>query len=300
MENNKLLKCSIGIMAYNEEKNIKKTIESAAGQKIISGFILEIIVIASGCTDNTVNIVKNILPEIKTLKLLIQEKRQGKASAINLFIKEAAGDILILQNADNIPEENAFESLIKPFLDPKIGMTGGHPVPINPRNKFMGYVAHLQWQIHHNLNKESVKLGELIAFRNVVKKIPDNTAVDEISLEAEIKKQGFNLAYAPGALVINKGPETVKDFLKQRRRIFAGHLQVKKSLSYEASSMNPWRAVSLTFREFNNDRKHMFWILGAVFLEMLGRLLGVYDFYIKKKNPVVWDMIESTKELNSN
>lgn len=288
-----MLKCSLGIMAHNEEKNIAKAIDAAIGQKIISGIVQEIIVIASGCTDNTVNIVH----KFPSVKVLIQERREGKASAINLFIKEANGDILILQNADNIPQENAYEFLIKPFLNPNTGMTGAHPIPINPRNNFIGFVAHLQWQIHHNLNKKSVKLGELIAFRNVVKHIPENTAVDEISLEAEIKKQGLNLVYAPNAIVINKGPETVKDFLKQRRRIFAGHLQVKKSLDYEASSMNPRRAFVLTFKEFINDPKHLFWILGAVFLEILGRLLGIYDFYIKKKNPVIWDMIESTKQL---
>lgn len=285
-----MLKCSLGIMAHNEEKNIAKAIGAAIKQKITSGLIQEIIVVASGCTDNTVNIVY----KFPSVRVLIQERREGKASAINLFIKEANGDILILQNADNIPQENAYESLINPFLNPNIGMTGAHPIPINSKNNFMGFVVHLQWQIHHNLNKESIKLGELIAFRNIIKKIPD-TAVDEISLEAEIKKQGLNLVYAPDAIVTNKGPETVKDFLKQRRRIFAGHLQVKKSLNYVASSMNPRRAFALTFREFTNDPKHLFWILGAVSLEILGRLLGMFDFYIKKKNPVIWDMVESTK-----
>lgn len=285
-------------MAYNEEKNISKAIEAAIEQNIISGTIQEIIVIASGCTDNTVNIVTNkFLYKYPYIKLLIQEKREGKASAINLFIKEAEGDVLILQNGDNIPQKDTFEFLIRPFNNPKIGMTGGHPIPVNPKNSFMGFVVHLQWQIHHNLNKESIKLGELIAFRNVVKKIPKNTAVDEISLEAEIKQQGMSLFYAPNALVTNKGPETIKDFLKQRRRIFTGHLQVKKSLNYEASSMNPYRAFRLTLKELNTDRTHLFWIFGAIFLELLGRFLGMYDFYIKKKNPAIWDMIESTKQL---
>ena len=294
-----MLKCSLGIMAYNEEKNIAKAIDAVLNQKITSGVLHEIIVIASGCTDNTVKIVNELsLNKCPVIKLLIQEKRQGKASAINLFIKEAKGDILILQNADNIPKENAFEFLIRPFSDQKTGMTGGHPIPINPKDKFMGYVVNLQWQIHHNLNKESVKLGELIAFRNVVKKIPEDTAVDEISLEVEIKKQGLNLVYAPEALILNKGPETIKDFLKQRRRIFAGHLQVKKSLNYEASSMNPYRAFRLTLDEFDLNWIHSFWVFGAIFLEMLGRALGMYDYYIKKKNPFIWDMIESTKKLN--
>jgi hypothetical protein len=45
--------------------------------------------------------------------------------------------------------------------------------------------------------------------------------------------------------------------------------------------------------------KTLFWTVGAVILEFLGRLLGDYDYHIKKKNPIVWDTAHTTKNLKN-
>ena len=45
------LTCSIGIMGYNEEANIRPLLESILSQRTAVAAITEIMVIASGCTD---------------------------------------------------------------------------------------------------------------------------------------------------------------------------------------------------------------------------------------------------------
>lgn len=35
----------------------------------------------------------------------------------------------------------------------------------------------------------------------------------------------------------------------------------------------------------------------AVLLEMIGRTLGYYDYYVKKRNPFMWDIAQSMKKL---
>src|SRR5437588_2218920 len=45
--------CSVGIMAYNEEANIGRTIYAVLEQQGPSVSIVEVIVVASGCTDRT-------------------------------------------------------------------------------------------------------------------------------------------------------------------------------------------------------------------------------------------------------
>jgi hypothetical protein len=47
------------------------------------------------------------------------------------------------------------------------------------------------------------------------------------------------------------------------------------------------------------DLKSVIWTFGAVSLELLGRLLGNYDYYIKKKTPFAWDIAKSTKNLKN-
>src|SRR5579859_2716600 len=229
--------CSVGIMAYNEEANISHTIHALLEQEGPSTHIEEIIVVASGCTDRTVAIVREIVFKEPRVRLCIQEKREGKASAVNQFLKQATSPVVILISADVLPETSALEYLCAPFKDPKIGMVGGHPIPVNNPGTFMGHVVHLLWRLHDQLARIDPKLGEVIAFRNVIADIPSDSPVDEISIQALIAQLGYKLIYEPACIVYNKGPLTVRDFLKQRRRIYAGHLKVKNQQNYAASTM---------------------------------------------------------------
>src|SRR2546421_12246766 len=92
--------CSVGIMAHNEEANIGRTIRAVLEQQNTSIHIEEVIVVASGCTDYTVPTVLEMALKEPRLRLCVQEKRQGKASAINLFLKEANSPIVVLLSAD--------------------------------------------------------------------------------------------------------------------------------------------------------------------------------------------------------
>jgi len=296
------LSCSIGVMAFNEEANIRNILKSLLEQRLVTCRISEIIVVASGCTDGTVRIAEAISRSNPFVRLLIQETRQGKASAINLFLSEVQGDILIIESADTIPEQDTIENLVRPFHDPNVGMTGAHPIPINPDDNFMGFTVHLFWRLHHELALRHPKLGELIALRNTVREIPADTAVDEASIESIVTKLGYRIHYAEDAIVRNKGPETISDFLKQRRRIIAGHKHLQLSRGYRVSTMkidNLARLFSHIFKKTPLNPKTLCWICGAMLLEFFGRMLGYYDFHIRKKNPVVWDIARSTKKLIS-
>jgi cellulose synthase/poly-beta-1,6-N-acetylglucosamine synthase-like glycosyltransferase len=137
----------------------------------------------------------------------------------------------------------------------------------------------------------------MIAFRNIIKSIPNNTAVDEAWIEMAVRKKGFALRYVPNAVVYNHGPESTSDFLKQRRRIYSGHLHLKKQVRYEVATMKVSKILKVIPRVIGPSLKELFFLVGAVFLEVYGRFLGAYDFYIKKRNPYVWDMAASTKEV---
>lgn len=292
-----MLKLSIGIMAYNEEANIGRLLEAILNQKLIHGYLNEIIVVASRCTDGTEEIVRNFEKKDKRIKLLVQPKREGKASAINLFLAEASGGVLILESADTIPNEHCLDLLIAPFEDPHIGMTGAHPIPVNRRDNFIGFAVNLMWSLHHKIALMTPKLGELVAFRNFVHQIPQDTAVDEASIEAIVKEAGYQLRYVPDAIVRNKGPENIKDFLKQRRRIAAGHKHLKTKANYEVSTTDPLKILRILFQETVWKPRETLWIVGAIAIEVAGRLLGYYDLRVRKKNPFVWDIARSTKDL---
>jgi poly-beta-1,6-N-acetyl-D-glucosamine synthase len=297
METTTQFSLSVGIMAYNEDDNIGNLLQSILNQRLFHGSLRKVLVVASGCTDRTEDIVREFMKRDNRVGLLVQRLREGKASAVNLFLSEASGDILILESGDTIPEEGTLDRLMVPFTDEHVGMTGAHPVPVNGKDTFIGYTVHLMWSLHHKIALMTPKLGELVAFRNIVRQIPADTAVDEASIEAIVRKAGYMLAYVPDAIVRNKGPENAKDFLKQRRRIAAGHRHLMCKERYEVSTLDPKKILKILIHEHPWGFRDSIWTLGAIGLEVLGRALGYYDFRVRKKNPFIWDVASSTKNL---
>ena len=71
---------SICVAAYNEEANIGRLLDAMNRQKLSCCLIKEIIVVASGCTDRTEEIVRQKMKKNQLIKLLPQQERKGKAS----------------------------------------------------------------------------------------------------------------------------------------------------------------------------------------------------------------------------
>jgi len=290
------LDCSVGVMAYNEEANIADAITSILGQELSTRRIADLIVVASGCQDRTCDIVAGIARRDQRVRLIEQERREGKASAINLFINSAHSPVLVMVGADVLVERGTFEALLRHFDDPAVGMVGGHPTPVNSDASFLGHAVHLQWRLHDRIARQAPKLGEIVAFRNVVPSIPLDTAVDEISIQALITQLGYQLVYEPEAVVFNRGPATVGDFLRQRRRIYAGHLRVREQQSYSAPTMSVSRAVwALCGSGSFTTPRSALWSLGTVGLEATARGLGAYDV-IRHRSAHVWDISATTKD----
>ncbi len=290
--------CSLGITAYNEEANIGKLLKRVQESRFNVVDLTEIIVVISGCTDNTERIVRQFAAADPRIDLLIQETREGKASAINLFMRHATEKVLLLSSADLLPDYDAIEKLVAPLADPEIGMTSCRPVPVNDPTTFMGFGVHLLWDLHHQINLHGFKAGEMTAFRKVFERIPYHTAVDEASVEPVVRGQGYKVCYVPEAIVYNKGPENVDDFLRQRRRIYAGHLDVQNMLGYAVSTMSGGKVLKLFLKELDWQPKPFIWSWSFAFLEAYGRFLGWRDYKKGDKNHTVWEIATTTKELN--
>jgi GGDEF domain-containing protein len=137
----------------------------------------------------------------------------------------------------------------------------------------------------------------MVAFRNVVPTIPLDTAVDELSIQALVTQLGYRLVYEPQAAVYNRGPATVQDFLRQRRRIHAGHLKIRNRQAYAAPTMSAWRAGHAMLEpELFASPRTVLWSLGTIGLEAYARALGRYDIIRGHRTHTVWEMVDSTKD----
>lgn len=291
------IRCSVGITAHNEEANIGQLLDAMRHQRLHEIAISEIIVVISGCTDRTEEIVRQHAAEDPRIKPFVQEKREGKTSAINVFLTNAVEKICVLESGDTLPHEDAIENMVRMFADPAVGMTGAHKVPVNTPEHIIGYLSHLRLKMEHQLCLEIPRLGELIAFRKVFDHIPPDVAMDEAFVEALVIRRGLQVRYAPDAVVFNMGPETVGDFIKQRRRNYAGHLHLKEKYGYQVSSLDSGRVFRLALGEVWGAIRIIYILFALGSIEMISRILGWWDYRIRKRDHVVWDIAWTTKEV---
>jgi len=69
---------SIGVMAYNEERNIDNLLNTLLNQRTNKINIKEIIVISSGSTDKTNEIVQRFSKKNKKIKLIVEKKEKAR------------------------------------------------------------------------------------------------------------------------------------------------------------------------------------------------------------------------------
>ena len=89
-------KLSIIIPVYNEEKTIAAVLEKVLAQSY-SGWIKEIIVVNDCSSDRTEAIVRSYLDRVRYIKHKIN---RGKGAAIKTGLTAAAGEAVIVQDAD--------------------------------------------------------------------------------------------------------------------------------------------------------------------------------------------------------
>src|SRR4029077_17805022 len=76
------LTIAIGVMAHNEEANIARLLDSILAQTALDR-IARVMVVASGCTDKTCEIVEAYCSRDARITLVAEAERGGKVNAIN-------------------------------------------------------------------------------------------------------------------------------------------------------------------------------------------------------------------------
>jgi glycosyltransferase involved in cell wall biosynthesis len=128
------MKLSIIIPVYNEEKFIQDIIERVKNSN--TGKIEKEIIIVDDCSsDNTRKILKKKINK-KVDKIIYHEHNQGKGAALRTGIKEATGDVVIIQDADFEYDPNDYLKVVTPIFENKAEVVYGSRF-LN--KKFKGY-----------------------------------------------------------------------------------------------------------------------------------------------------------------
>ena len=300
------MRVTVGICAYNEAKNIGSLLDDVISQQELPSDA-EVLVVCSGCTDNTAEIVQRHAEKDLRIKVHVENERVGKASAINYILNNGVGDAFLFISADTLPWKSCFKGLITKLQTPGVGVVCGKPVPINSLDSLTDRLVHVLWDFHDHVFKELNDSGlarhatEVFCIRSgIVESIPKETINDDAHIAFLAKKKGWLIKYNSESCVSICGPKTFSDYVKQRRRILQGHSQVKKVTGefpqhlFYLFPRHPALAISLLLWLLRKNGLATFTTFVTV--ELMISVLSSFDS-LSRKPQAAWSIASSTKKL---
>ena len=226
---------TIGIPAYNEEKNILHLVNELRRQNH-EGYVLErIIVVSDASTDRTDELVRKKSNE---LLLIRNEKRLGQSASQNKLAELADTDILLLLNADiSIRDNNFISKIINPIIkNPQVGIVGAGMTSLEGETvveKIIKSSHDFKSKLYVKINNaDTVYLccGRARAIsKKLYKKIiwPNDCPEDSYSYFFCITN-GMKFVYEEKANIFFRSPANVEDFVKQGKRFEGGKAKLRK------------------------------------------------------------------------
>lgn len=311
---------SIGIPALNEEANIGLLLNSLLAQKSEHTELKEIIVISDGSTDRTADIVESIAKQDSRVILVNHTNRAGASMRQNEILEMFSGEILVLLNADVIPESDTFLDVIcEPIIaDTTVGLVGARVKPLPAQGFIEGIInwsARFKRDFYESLEEmHRIYLchGRARAFsRTFAKSFTWKPLVGEDAFSyIQCIKLGYRFVYQKNACVKYRSPQTITDHIKQSGRFIQGQSVLS---SFESDDENRKelhasflvtlgsliRRQPLTFMRLVG--KHL--ILNPIFAVSYIGLFGVsyvatalFPSYFGKSR---WDVSDSSKVLGT-
>ena len=297
-----------GIVAHNEEGHVAASIASLLDQELPESVRwTRVWVVASGCTDRTVEIVKALAERDPRITLLVEEERRGKASAIREVLRRAEGDYLILLNADARAEPGAIAELVRVARPrrPPFAVMGRPIVPELPDDDWSRTLRWM-WDLHHELHLAMLEEGEgahlsdelLLLSLPAPFELEPGIINDGSYLAVWLTGSGGRCWYAPESRVRIEAPRQVSEHLWQRRRIHVGNAQVRRALGRSPSTLprywmeEPARATQVLRAAVSrpSGTRHLARI---AFWELVGHALALWDRTPPRRDHVRWRKIRS-------
>ena len=201
----------------------------------------ELIMINDGSSDDTGEVLKNIVAMYDNVRVIDLKKNCGKANALYLGAIASKGEILVGVDADSYLDKNALRYLVSHFINKqngeRVGAVTGNP-RVRNRGTLLGRIQLCEYASIISLIKRTQRVlgkvmtvsGVCVAYRK--KALLDcgfwdrDMMTEDIAVTWKLEKNFWDVRYEPRALCWMLVPETIKGLWRQRKRWAEGGLEV--------------------------------------------------------------------------
>jgi cellulose synthase/poly-beta-1,6-N-acetylglucosamine synthase-like glycosyltransferase len=214
---------TILIAAYNEAECIAETIKNKLALDYPRDK-LEIIVVSDGSTDGTDEVVRRYEPS--SVRLIRQEPRAGKTSALNQAAGRAAGEILVFSDANSSYAPDALRHLVENFNDMEVGYVTGKMIYTNPDGSPIGDGCTTYMRYENLLRSVETRIGSVVgvdggidAVRKSLYRPMNPDQLPDFVLPLRVVEQGRRVAYEPQAILKEQALNQAEDEYRMRVRV---------------------------------------------------------------------------------
>lgn len=238
------------IAALDEEAIIAEKIENSLLLDYPRGK-LRVVVVSDGSTDRTDEIVRRFEP--RGVGLFRVEPRRGKSVARNAAVEAAAGDVLVMSDANAMYEPDAIRKLARHFADPSVGAVCGELRLMRGSGKENLYWRYEKWikRLEDRFHSIIGANGSIYAIRRSLY-VPVPAEVDDDFFEPlHAALAGRRARYEPAAVSVERDIETrnvVREFAAKRRTVLRGI----QSLYHLSKVARPCRRPAIAFELFSH------------------------------------------------
>ena len=215
--------------AFNEEKYMKKFIESIDIAASNYEGEVEIIIINDGSTDDTEKISKETLERLRFSKGQLHSiPNSGKGFALQYGLQKLSGDIIFRVDSDSTVDEHIITPVVRHYDDPAVGSVSGMLFPIEEKSiwqkatLFLGAFNVFYRKGQNLIDSILVQPGVFSTFRgDAIKKI-GGWSTDQFGEDGEVTlrlgRYGYRNMFEERASIHSEVPENFQGLREQRIR----------------------------------------------------------------------------------
>lgn len=222
------LKISVVVPVYNGGRTVGATIEHLLAQSLPPR---EIIVVDDGSTDDTPELLRSFGRRIT----LLRKSNGGPASARNVGVRAATGDLVAFTDSDCLPDKEWLAELAKGFYAPEIAGAGGVVRGASPGlvGEYVDMLGSLNpgfasgGQVIHLVTANACFRREALVGANLFDERFRKPGGEDTELSIRLRSAGHKLAYVERAVVLHQHKRTVREFLKTTANYGEGHYLIE-------------------------------------------------------------------------